>query len=70
MEFVVSVDDNPVIRSLLMTLEATEGKDRIAMTVLPIPRGVTVRISLDAGVITILGESVRELAPLLQNLSL
>ncbi|TVS09689.1 MAG: hypothetical protein EA424_26600 [Planctomycetaceae bacterium] len=69
LEFVASVDDNPVIRSLLMTLKATEGKDRIAMTVLPIPRGMTVRISLDAGVITMVGEGVRELAPLLQNLS-
>lgn len=69
MQFVASVDDNPVVRSLLMTLKATEGKDRIAMTVLPIQRGTTVRISLDAGVITMVGEGIRELAPLLQNLN-
>jgi hypothetical protein len=68
MEFVASVDNNPVIRTLLLTLKATEGKDRIALTVLPAQRGVSVRIALDAGVITMIGESVRELAPLFQNM--
>jgi hypothetical protein len=68
MEFVASVDNNPVIHTLLMTLKATEGKDRIALTVLPAQRGVSVRIALDAGVITMIGESVRELAPLFQNM--
>jgi hypothetical protein len=70
MEFAASIDDNPVIRTLLMTLKATEGNDRIALSVLPTQRGVSVRIALDSGVITVIGESVRELAPLLQNLRL
>ena len=66
LEFAASVDDNPVINTLL--LNATEGKDRISLSVLPAKRGVTMRVGLDAGVITMIGESVRELAPLMQNL--
>lgn len=68
LEFAASVDNNPVIKTLLLTLKATEGKDRISLTVLPAERGVTMRVGLDAGVITMIGESVRELAPLMQNL--
>jgi hypothetical protein len=68
LEFAASVDNNPVIKTLLLTLKATEGKDRISLSVLPAERGVTMRVGLDAGVITMIGESVRELAPLMQNL--
>ena len=68
MQFVASIDDNPVIASLIETLKTTEGKDRITFSLLPTTRGVSVRLALDAGVVATIGQGVRALAPLLQNM--
>jgi len=68
LQFASSVDDNPVITTLIDTLKAAEGKDRITFSVLPTKRGVSMRLAMDAGVMATIGEGVRALAPLMQNL--
>lgn len=68
LEFAASVDDNPLVPSILDTLKQSEGKDRISISVIPVKRGVSMRLSMDEGILATLGEAGRALAPLMQGL--
>jgi hypothetical protein len=67
LEFAVSVDDNPLLPEMLAAVRRARD-DRVSLDVLPGERGATIRLSLDEGVLAVLGQGVRLLAPLMQNL--
>lgn len=68
LEFAASVDDNPMLPQVLASLEKCEGRDRISLRLLPVEGGVSLRLSLDEGVLATLGQAGRALAPLMQNM--
>ena len=68
LEFAASVDDNPILRDVLDAVKQSEGGDRIRVAVVPVERGVAFQLSVDQAVGAAVGQGVRLLAPLVQDL--
>ena len=58
------MNDNPALKITLDSLKQTPGEDRILISTTPVDRGLTVRLQLEAGVVKVIGEAARMLAPL------
>jgi hypothetical protein len=62
-ETLAQFDDNPGLFLARETLKATNGKDKIRVQVLPIKNGISYRLEIDAGVLQVVGEAAKVLAP-------
>ena len=65
-ETVAAILDNPQVKGVLDILKQAEGKDRILIRTDPSERGVVCRLELEGGVLRVLGDVARAVAPLIQ----
>jgi len=65
LEFASSIEDNPAVQSALESLKEADGKDGITLKVMPIRRGVSVRLEVEEGVLSAAGEAAKVLQPLM-----
>ena len=68
LELAASMNDNPALKTTLDSLKQTPGEDRILISTMPVDRGLTVRLQLEAGVVKVIGEAARMLAPLIAQM--
>ena len=59
LKFAASMDDNPIVGQLIPILEKSQ-KDKVAFFAQPIPRGQTIRVQLDEGVVQAIGEAAKK----------
>jgi hypothetical protein len=65
LEFASSIEDDPGVQAALALLKEADGKDRISLKVMPIRRGVSVRLEIEEGVLSAAGEAAKVLRPLM-----
>jgi hypothetical protein len=66
-ETVAALQDNAQVKSMLDALKQSGGKDKILIRSVPIERGGLFRIEFEAGVVRVIGDAVRVVAPLVQS---
>ena len=59
MEFVSSIEDNPLVGSVNDALKEAGDKDHVKVQGLPITNGFTYRIELEEGVLRAIGEAAK-----------
>jgi hypothetical protein len=67
LETVAALQDNAQVKDMLDTLKGSGGKDKILIRAMPIERGGSFRMEMEAGVLRVLGDVVRMVAPLVQS---
>ena len=66
-ETVAALQDNPQVKNVLDILKQAEGKDHILIRTDPSERGLVCRLELEGGVLRVLGDVARTVAPLIQG---
>lgn len=59
MEFVSSIEDNPLIGSATDALKQAGGKDHVSIAGIPVKNGFTYRLEIEEGVLRAIGEAVK-----------
>lgn len=59
LEFVDSIEPNPIVASLSQSIAASEGKDRIQVKMTAIENGVTYRFAIEEGILRLIGQAVQ-----------
>jgi hypothetical protein len=62
LKFFAKVDDRPLLPGLIEKLEAS-GNDRIIITSQPIPRGSSIRVEVQEGLLKLIGDALKRLGP-------
>lgn len=57
--FVQAISPNPIVESVLTTLEQSEGRDKVTVVTSPIPSGLQYQINIDDGVLKAVGSAVK-----------
>jgi hypothetical protein len=63
LQFASTVDSNPAVKQALEKLQESNISDRVALTAQPVERGFGLRLSVDEGVIKVIGEAARAAQP-------
>ncbi len=67
MKFAASIEDNPGVQTALESLKDAGGKDNITLTVMPAPRGATLRFAVEEGVISAASQAGKAIQPLMSG---